>query len=134
MAAISDYLEAQVINHIFRATAIFAAPANVYIALHTADPTDAGTGAEVSGGAYARVAVSTTGGWTAPTAAGLTDNVAAIVFPTATAAWGTVTHVAIRDAATAGNLLFYGALTASKVVGSGDVFQFAIGALDVTLA
>ena len=134
MAAMSDYLEQQILNHIFRNTAIFTPPANVYLALFTAAPSDSGGGTEVSGGSYVRKTVSTTTQWTAPGVAGLTDNINLQAFVTATANWGTVTHVAIFDAATAGNLLFHGALAASKVVNSGDTFQFAVGDLDVTLA
>ena len=134
MAAFSDYLEQAILNHIFRNTAIFTPPANVYLALFTAAPSDSGGGTEVSGGSYARKAVSTTGQWSAPGVGGLTDNINAQAFPTATASWGTVTHVGIFDAASAGNLLFHGALTVSKTVGSGDTFQFSAGDLDITLA
>lgn len=134
MAAMSDYLEQQILNHIFRNTAIFTPPANVYLALFTAAPSDSGGGTEVSGGSYARKTVSTTTQWTAPGVAGLTDNINAQAFATATANWGTITHVGIFDAVTAGNLLFHGALTASKVVNSGDTFQFNAGDLDITLA
>ena len=134
MAAFSDYLEQAILNHIFRNTAIFTPPANVYLALFTAAPSDSGGGTEVTGGSYARKAVSTTGQWSAPGVGGLTDNINAQAFVTATASWGTVTHVGIFDAATAGNLLFHGALTVSKTVGSGDTFQFSAGDLDITLA
>ncbi len=135
IAALSDYLEAQIINRWLRNTAGAAVPANVYIALFTAAPTDAGGGTEVTGGAYARATVSTTGGFGAPTTGGLTDNLAAITFAAPTANWGIVTHVGIFDALTAGNLLFHGALTASKVINNGDAApSIAIGALDITLA
>lgn len=134
MTAFSDFLEQAILNHLFRNTDIGVPPANVYIALFTTATTDAGGGTEVTGGAYARVTVSTTTQWTAPGVAGLTDNINDIVFPTATANWGTITHVAIMDALTAGNMLFHGALAASKVVNSGDIFKFLAGALDVTLA
>ena len=134
MAAFSDYLEAAILNHIFRNTAIFTPPANVYLALFTAAPSDSGGGTEVTGGSYARKAVSTTSQWSAPGVDGLTDNINAQAFVTATASWGTVTHVGIFDAASAGNLLFHGALTVSKTVGSGDTFQFNAGDLDITLA
>lgn len=132
MANMTDYLEGQIRAHIFR-TATFAKPTVLAIGLFTAAPSDAGGGTEVTGGAYARVTRNPLdANWTAASATdGLTDNAAAITFPTATAAWGTVTHVGIFDAATAGNLLFWGALTASKVVASGDTFEFAIGSLDV---
>jgi len=134
MTAFSDFLEAAILNHFFRNTDIGAPPANVYIALYTTATDDASGGTEVTGGSYARAAVSTTGGWSAPGVAGLTDNVADIVFATASANWGTITHVAVYDAVTGGNRLFHGALTASKVVNSGDIFKFLAGALDITLA
>jgi len=133
MSAISDFLEQSWLNHTFRTTA-YTQPTNVHVALFTAAPSDSGGGTEVTGGAYARVSVARADAqWTAPGVAGLIDNVNAITFPTATASWGTVTHVGIFDAATAGNLLFHGALTTSKVVGNGDTFSFAIGALDISV-
>ena len=134
----SDYLEAQLLNLIFR-TQVAWKPSAIYIGLWTATLADASTGAtagEVSGGSYARVQVTQLdANWNAPGVGGLTDNVAAITFPTATGSWGTVTDVAIVDTASgAGNIMFYGALTASKVVGSGDTFKFSIGDLDITLS
>lgn len=114
-------------------------PTNVYVALYTADPTDADSGTEVTGGAYARQAVSTgtsgTGagsGWTDPGASGTinTSNNAAVTFPTPTANWGTITHVGLRDAVTAGNLIGSVALSTSRVINNGDSApSFAIGAL-----
>lgn len=134
MAAMSDYLETLLLNLIFR-TQTATKPAAIYIALFTAAPSDSGGGTEVTGGSYARTQVTQAdANWNAPGVGGLTDNVAAITFPTATANWGTVTHVGIFDASTAGNLLFHGALTASKVVNSGDTFKFNAGDLDITLA
>ena len=136
MSKMSDYLEGQLRAHIFR-TASFTKPTALYVSLHTADPLDAATGAEVSGGAYARVSVPPLdANWTAPDAtSGLTDNVAAITFPAPTANWGVVTHFAIWDAATVGNMLVHGVLTTPKTINSGDAApSFAIGTLDVTFA
>mgnify|MGYP001605271628 CR=1 FL=1 len=136
MSKMSDYLEGQLRAHIFR-TASFTKPTALYVSLHTADPLDAATGAEVSGGAYARVSVPPLdANWTAPdTTGGLTDNVAAITFPAPTANWGVVTHFAIWDAATVGNMLVHGVLTTPKTINNGDAApSFAIGALDVTFA
>jgi hypothetical protein len=140
MSQMSDYLEGQLRAHIFR-TASFTKPTTLAIALCTAAPNDASTGAtitEVSGGSYARVTRNPLdANWTAPdSTGGLTDNAAEIAFPQATANWGTITHIAILDSATlgAGNVLFHGALAASKVVNSGDTFKIPIGDLDVTLA
>jgi len=130
MAALSDYLEDAIINWL-RGTTFPAAPTTVYVALFTAAPNDAGGGTEVSGGGYARTAVTLgapAGG------AGATDNTATVTFPQASASWGTVTHTAIFDALTAGNLLLHGALAASKAVGDGDTAEFAIGDIDFTIA
>lgn len=108
----------------------------LFVALYTTATTDAGGGTEVTGGSYARMQVNPSdANWTAVSATdGLTDNAAEILFPTATAAWGTVTHFGMLDALTGGNLLVHGILTASKAVANGDAFRFAIGTLDITLA
>jgi len=135
---LSDYLEAQLLNLLFRTQTAWK-PTAIYIALWTATLTDASTGAtagEVSGGSYARQQVTQLdANWTAPGAGGATDNVNAITFPQATANWGTITDVMIVDTSSgAGNCLFYGALTAPKTVNSGDTFKFNVGDLDLTLA
>lgn len=110
MSAISNYLEDALINHIFRNTD-FTRPANIHVALFTAAPTDAGGGTEVSGGAYARQAVATgaSSAWAAASG-GATENSSAITFPTATANWGEILAAALFDAASAGNMLFWGYL------------------------
>ncbi len=132
MAAFSNYLEQALLNHILRNTAYTSPGTSVYVALYTSDPTDAKSGTEVSGGSYARVQVTA---WDAPHATnGNTQNTSDINFTTASANWGTVTHFGILDASSAGNLLFHGALTASKAVNSGDTFKFSAGALVITLA
>lgn len=135
MSAFSDYYENAIINHI-RGTTFPAAPANTYISLHTADVTDAGTGTEVSGSNYARVAVpGATGEWDATSGTdGATENTNAITFPTASGSWGTITHFGIWDASSGGNLYYHGALTVSKTVGSGDTVSFPIGALDIVVS
>lgn len=101
-----------------------------YVGLFTAAPSDSGGGTEVTGGSYARK--STAGAdWNAASG-GSTSNANAITFVTATASWGTVTHFGIFDAATAGNLLRWAALTTSKAIGNGDTASFAAGALVCT--
>jgi hypothetical protein len=132
----SDYLEGQLRAHLFR-TASFTKPAGLWIGLYTAAPSDTGGGTEVSGGSYARVArAPLDANWTAASSTdGLTDNAAVITFAAPTANWGTVTHFGIFDASTAGNLLIWGALSASRVINNGDAApEFAIGALDITFA
>lgn len=136
MSAMTDYLEAEIRKHIFR-TGSFTKPTALYIALYTAAPGEAGGGTEVTGGSYARVQRDPLdANWTAAsTTDGKTDNAADITFPAPTANWGTVTHFAILDAASGGNMLFYGALTVAKTVNNGDAApKFAVGALSVTFA
>lgn len=128
MAAISNYLENALINATLRNTS-YSSPATVYVGLFTTDPTDAGTGTEVSGGSYARTAAT----FAAPSD-GSSDTNADVQFPQATGNWGTVTHFGLFDALTGGNLLYHGALTASKTIETGDVFKIASGNLTVTLA
>lgn len=127
MAEMSTYLENAMVNAVLRNTT-YTSPATVYVALFTTDPTDAGTGTEVSGNAYQRTAVT----FGAPSS-GVTTNSGAVTFPTATGSWGTVTHIGIMDASTAGNLLFHTALDTSKTITSGDIFTISTGNLSVTL-
>jgi hypothetical protein len=124
----SNYLENALINATLRNTA-YTSPTTVYVGLYTSDPTDAGSGTEVSGGSYARTAVT----FGSPSD-GVTTNSAAVEFPQATASWGTVAYIGILDASTSGNLLYHTALDASKTIASGDVFRIATGSLSVTLA
>lgn len=136
MSQMSDYLE-DALTGWFRGTSFPAATGSLYVALFTAAPSDSGGGTEISGNAYARQALSkATGSWTLGAAgSGNITNTAAITFPAATPAlWGTVTHFALFDALTVGNMIVWGALTASKAVGVGDVFQFAAGQLSITFA
>lgn len=142
MAGKSDYLENKFIDWFFRGQS-FTAPTTTYVAMLTAAPSDAGGGTEVSGGSYARVAVassltnwagtqSATSTTTSTGTGGQTSNNAAITFPAPTASWGTITHMGIYDASTAGNLLYWAALATSKTVNNGDAApSFAISALTV---
>jgi hypothetical protein len=118
--------------NVFRGTAYPAAPANHYISLHSADPGLTGAN-ELSGGAYARVAIAPgTGTWSAPATNGSVreiSNSGAITFPTATADWTTATHFGVWKASSAGTFVRGAALTASKTVQNGDTASFAAGAL-----
>ena len=128
MAEFSDFLENALINAVLRNTT-YTSPATVYVSLYTTDPTDADSGTEVSGGSYARTAVT----MGAPSN-GVSTNSADVTFPTATASWGTVSHIGIHDASTSGNLLFHTPLDTSKTIDSGDIFKTESGNLSVTLA
>lgn len=146
MAAASDFLENRLVDHILRGQAFsHNSPANLFVALYTAAPNDAGGGTEVSGNAYARVQVSralaswagTQGAGTTTASSGtggVTSNNAAITFPTPTGSWGTVTHFAILDAATGGNMFFHGALTTPQTINTGNTVSFAAGQLVITFA
>ena len=122
----SNYLETEVLDHVFGGNA-YTAPATLYLALFTTDNTDTGGGTEVSGGAYARQSVAfTVSGNTATTSAD-------VEFPTATANYGTVVAVAVMDALTGGNQLAYAGLSSDKTIETGDVFRVPAGDLDITL-
>ena len=128
MAEMGNYLENALINAVLRNTS-FTSPTTTYLALYTSDPTDADTGTEITGGSYVRQAIT----FGAPSN-GVSTNSSAIEFPQATADWGIISHVAIRDAVTSGNLLFHTALDASKTINNGDIFKITSGNLSVTLA
>jgi hypothetical protein len=102
-------------------------PTAWWVGLFTAAPGEAGGGTEVSGNAYTREAVTFT------VSGNLATNNAAIEWPTATGTWGTITHIAVFDAETSGNMLVYASLTSSKTIASGDVLRIPSGDLDVTL-
>src|SRR5210317_1331640 len=105
-------------------------PTAWYIALFTSDPTDTGSaGTEVSTGTgYARTAV--TFSVTADTA----TNSAAVEFPAASGGnWGTITHIGVLTASSAGDMIVHSALTTAKAINDGDVFRIPTGDLDITL-
>jgi hypothetical protein len=128
MAEMSNFLENALINATLRNTT-YTSVATVYVSLWTSDPTDAGSGTEVSGGSYARTAVT----FAAPSN-GVSTNSADVTFPTATASWGTVGWIGINDAATSGNLLYHTPLDTAKTIDTGDIFKISTGNLSVTLA
>tara|TARA_R110000803_G_scaffold53061_1_gene108957 strand:+ start:618 stop:998 length:381 start_codon:yes stop_codon:yes gene_type:complete len=122
----SNFLETKVLGHVFGATA-YTAAGTLYLALFTSNPAEDGSGTEVTGGAYARQSVAFT------VAGNNASNTSAVEYATATAGYGTVSHVGVYDAATSGNLLAYAALTSSKAIDTGDVFRVPTGDLDITL-
>jgi hypothetical protein len=131
MGSMSDYLENEILDHVFK-TGVWTAPVNLFVALYTAAPSDAGGGTEVTstGSAYERVAENT---WDAGSG-GATNNTGAITFATATNNWGTVLAAAILDASGGGNFLWWGTVTTNKSVTTGDTVSFAAGAVDVTIS
>lgn len=135
MGAFNDYLETQLVTHIFR-TSSFPKPTTLAVALYTAMPGEAGGGTEVTGGSYARVTNNPLdANWAAPSAGnGTTSNTPVLTFPAPTANWGTVVGFALLDNTSGGNFLFYGPLVANKTINNGDAApSFGGGALAVTL-
>lgn len=131
MGSFSDYWENEILDHLFGKGSY--TPPTIYVGLSTADPTDDGSGlAEPSGSGYARV--ETAGSDWDAAVAGALDNANAIQFAAATGSWGTITHFALFDAISGGNMLAHGALSASQSITSGKTARFAAGALDVSRA
>jgi hypothetical protein len=134
MAALSNYLENALVNHVLRNTALTTPGTSIYVGLikfYESSKLEAGTlTQEASSGAYARVQVTA---WDAPSN-GATQNTSAVTFPTATADWGMVSGVIIVDAASTGNVLLHGTLTTARDVKNGDVFKFNAGDLDITFS
>jgi len=122
----ADYWEGKILDHLFDISA-YAVP-TVYVGLSTANPLDDASGLAEPSDGYARVACAA---WTR--VAGLVDNDAAVEFPEATGDWGTITHVALFDAITAGNMLVAFALDSGVSVSTGESCCFPAGDLDVTL-
>jgi len=130
MAALSDVSEVLLLNYLMTATSV-TRPTAWYVALYTGAPSDSGGGTEVSGSGYVRKAVT----WaTATGTAGTTSNSNAPSFTASGGAFGTVTHIGIHDAESGGNLLWHGAMTASKTIADGDTLEFSVGNIDLTLA
>ena len=137
MSAASNYLENKVLDHVLTATA-YTQPGTRYLALFTNTSTNAAANLEAgtltdeistSGTAYIRKAVTF-----AAASSGSSATNATVTFDAATATWGTITHIAVMDAESSGNVLFYGAVTTAKLIESGDTFQVSSGNLTVSLA
>lgn len=141
MSAASNYLENKILDHVLGEGARnYTSPAALYLALFK--NTGTGTSANLesgvltdeissSGTAYGRQAVDFSAA-----SGGTAASNGTVTWTTATADWGTVTHVAIMDSSTvgAGNVLFYGNLTTSKIIENGDTFQISNTNLTVSLA
>ncbi len=124
----TNYLERKLLDHAL-GTTTYTKPTNVYASLHSANPTDAGSGGEISGGSYARKVLAFTAAATVSDVSSA-SNSADIVWTNLPSV--TITHIAIWDASTSGNMLYYAPLSASKVISSGDGYTIATGQLAVT--
>jgi uncharacterized protein involved in response to NO len=125
--SLSDYLEAEILDHIFSKGAY--TPPTWYVGLSTADPgEDGATLSEPTAMAYARVAL----GAVTRTAGSVVNN-AAVEFVEATGDWGTITHFALFDAASGGNFMGSGELTSPLDVTTGKTARFPAGEIAITL-
>lgn len=131
MSSFTDYTENLVLTWLFTGSSA-TRPTAWYVGLFTAAPSDTGGGTEVTGNGYARVATGTLSvSGTSPTNC---TNAAAIEFAAASGGnWGTITHIAIFDADTSGNMLGWAALTTSRTINDGDIIRIPAGDLDITL-
>ena len=132
MSAFSNYLEDQITGWI-AGTTFASAPTATFVQLYNGDPTDTGS----SGTAlYSRVSVASgAGSWTRGTGGnGTITNASAVTITSSASATASATHVAVFDASSSGNLLFYGALTTAKTIASGDEVKFNASALTLTVA
>lgn len=126
MGSKTDYLELKTLDHNL-GTSAFTMPANVYIGLYTASPTDTGSQSnEVSGSNYAREAITFDAA-----AAGVTQNVLLIQFDTPSGSWGTVSHWGLFDALTTGNMLYWSAFDTARAITTSDDVEIPIGAIIV---
>jgi hypothetical protein len=126
MTDFSDFLENELLDHVFRNSS-YTPPAAVYLALYTSAPTDAGGGTQVSGSGYARQAITF-----GAASGGAISNTSAVAFTASGGNFGAVVAVGIFDALTTGNLLAWKAIS-SVTINDGDTLNFPIGDIDVTL-
>lgn len=128
MGSHSNYAENALLGHTLLGSA-FTVPTNLYVGASTANPTEDGSGlAEPSGNNYARVNFNT---W-ATAASRASSNSGAITFPQASGSWGTITHVALFDASTGGNMLAYDDLAVARSVTSGVTLTIPSGDFDIS--
>jgi len=132
MAAFSNYLEDQITGWI-AGTAFASVPTATFVQLYNGDPTDTGTGGTAI---FGRLSVASgAGSWTRGTGGnGTITNASAFTITSSATASASATHVAVWDASTAGNLLFFGALTTAKTIASSDEVKFTSGTLTLTIA
>ena len=137
MAGVSNYYLDEILDALLQGDAVVRPATAFYVALLDTVPTAASTGttiSEVIYGDYTRIALNMTTGFVEATD-GTADNAVAVTFPLAVSPADDTTHWAICDAATLGNLYFWGAITSSPVtIAIGDVPIIQIGSLDITLA
>lgn len=130
MCSFSNYLAGNILNHVF-GKSDYSLP-QVYVGLLSEEPNEDGsTALEPDCPSYAR-AVTNVSSWDSAFE-GAVENVSNITFPMACECWGKITHFALFDALTGGNVLAYGSLSLSKIINSGDIPIFTPGDLITSL-
>ncbi len=131
--AMTSYLRKKLGDHSL-GKAAFTMPTTAYLALFTADPTDAGTLTnEATGTGYARVAITSLFG-TFDSTTGIATNSSDVDFGIPAGNWGTVTHAAILDASTSGNMLYFEDLPSARVVVTGGRrVMFSAGQIQIQI-
>lgn len=132
MAGMTSYLQKKLLDH-FLSIASYTVPTTVYISLHTASPTDAGSHTNeisTSSTGYARQSITTHMGATDATT-GISVNTSTLTFGAAIANWGTISYLGVEDASTAGNMCMYGASTVARTVNTGQSFPIVAGQLSI---
>jgi len=122
----TNFLETKILEHVFTNTP-YTPPPTIYLGLFLDEPDESGSGTEVSGGSYQRMAVPLT------VSGNTVTNDDIVEFPTATSNWGTIVAGALFDAATNGNMLVVAPLQQARVIETGDVFRLPLGDLTITL-
>ncbi|NCV21339.1 MAG: hypothetical protein EBV45_05240 [Chloroflexi bacterium] len=136
MAGVSSYLEGAILNQVVGGSS-YTPAATLYIGLWNTTLSDVSTGltaGEVAGGGYSRVAVSNDSTHWPAASSGSKSNALSITFPYATSSWGTVRTVAILDASTGGNILFFSTPSPVVSVAQYDTLVFAPGDLTLSLS
>ncbi len=127
MTDLTDFSENLILDWLMT-TGAAVRPTAWWVALHTGDPGETGSANELSGLGYARQSE------TFAVVVSAADNDSLLTFgPNITTDWGTVSHVSIWDAVTAGNCLAKGVLAASKAVAVDDSVTIAAAVLTLTL-
>lgn len=133
--SLSNATETDILALLFNLTSIPSYGSTLYVALHTSDPGEAGTGStnEAAYGSYARVAVNrNSGGWLV--SGNTASNVGVVAFPQCTSGSETETYVSITVASSgASQILFSGALNSPLAVSTNITPTFAIGAIQATM-
>lgn len=130
--SLSDFAEDEILDHLLGASA-YTAPATLYLAVFTVSPTDAGGGTEVTGGSYARLAVTNNATNFPAASGGAKSNGVALDMVTASANWGTIVAYALFDASSGGNMIGWADLSSSVAINNGDTLRFGAGALTYSI-